>query len=329
MKVVVTGGGGFLGSHLISALLEQGHTVTTLCRGRYPALEAKGVRIVQGDIADVNVVRDAINNAEYVFHVAAKAGHWGKYKDFYQTNVVGTKNIIEACMNAGVKRLIHTSSPSVVMNNINIHNGDESLPYPNRYASHYQKTKAMAEKLVLNANGVNGLETVAIRPHLILGPGDNNLLPKLIEKSRRGELVQIGDGENRVSVCYVDHAVQAHLLAMHAPSAVGKAYFINETEPVNLWGWLNSMLVRIGAEPIKKKISYPVAYGLGAVLECVYRLYPSLGEPSITRFLAAELSKHHYFCVDNAKKDLGFESTIPWNECEDKIIEFYKDAQSN
>ena len=208
--VLVTGGGGFLGGAIVRLLVARGDSVRSFSRSRYPRLDTMGVDQVQGDLADTQALQTACQGVDLVFHVAAKAGVWGPYDAFYQTNVVGTENIIRACRDNGVGRLIYTSSPSVVFDGRDMEGGDESLPYPDIYHTHYPRTKAMAERRVRQAAD-GRLRTIALRPHLIWGPGDNHLVPRIIQRARR--LRQVGDGQNKVDTIYVDNAAHAHLLA--------------------------------------------------------------------------------------------------------------------
>lgn len=324
MRVLVTGGSGFLGRYLVEQLLERGDQVRVLCRHPDPALEALGVDVVQGDVADKAAVLLATCGVERVFHVAAKVGFWGRYADFHRTNVTGTRHVIDACLDNGVQRLIYTSSPSVTMNNVDIHNGDESLPYPAHYHSHYSATKAEAERYVLAANGRNGLVTTAIRPHLILGPRDNHLIPRLLDKARRGRLRQIGPGTNKVSVVYVENAAHAHLLAADSDNVGGKAYFINEAEPLLLWPWINSMLVRLDLKPARRKVPFTLAFQAGRVFEWLHRLLPFLGEPLVTRFLAAELYRNHYFSTRNAEQDFGYHPRVNFADAEAITLDWFR-----
>src|SRR5688572_21117546 len=174
MMALVTGGGGFLGGAIVRRLLERGDRVRSFSRNEYPALRALGVDCYRGDLADRQAVAGVVAGCAVVFHVAAKAGVGGRYRDYYRANVVGTQNVIAACRREGVKRLVYTSSPSVVFNGQDMEGVDETVPYPEHYEAHYPKTKAMAEQIVRRANGTE-LATVALRPHLIWGPRDNHL----------------------------------------------------------------------------------------------------------------------------------------------------------
>jgi nucleoside-diphosphate-sugar epimerase len=309
MKVLVTGGGGFLGSNLCRKLLTEGFDVLAVGRRRYPELEAQGIECRVVDLRDGAAVDDACRHQDVVFHVGAMAGIWGPRRQFWETNVDGTRHVIDACRRHNVGRLVYTSSPSVVFGEEELCGVTESQPYPSSYLATYPETKALAERMVLDANGP-ALTTVALRPHLIWGPGDPHLLPRVVDRARRGQLRQVGDGRNLVDIIYIDNAVEAHTLAAAAlnPQAAcaGRAYFISQGEPVLLWPWLNDILVRVGVQPVHRSVSYSAARRVGAVLEFAYRLGRLRAEPKMTRFLAAQLAKSHYFDISAARQDLGY-----------------------
>ncbi len=183
MSIMVTGGGGFLGGAIVHRLVAEGARVRSFSRRHYPGLDAIGVAQFQGDLADRAAVRQALEAVDLVFHVAAKPGVWGRYHEFYGPNVTGTENVLQACRDHGIRHLIYTSSPSVVFNGRDMAGVDESLPYPERWDAHYPRTKALAEKMVREA-GKKDLLTIALRPHLIWGPGDNHLVPRIIQRAR-------------------------------------------------------------------------------------------------------------------------------------------------
>lgn len=314
MKTLVTGGGGFLGLYVVEQLLARGDAVRVFCRGKYARLDALGVETVQGDLQDAAAVLRACEGIDAVFHVAALPGIWGSWKRFYGVNSLGTKNLIAACQQCGVRKLVYTSSPSVIYDGCPHENGNESLPYPaeSAYLCHYPRSKAVAEKAVLAANGSanNRLATVALRPHLIWGPRDNHLIPRLIQRAKLKRLRRVGDGSNLISMTYVENAAAAHLQAADAlePNAAcaGKAYFINEPQPVNLWEWIDELLQRAGQPKVQKRISATAARRIGGALELVYRCLFLSSEPPMTRFLASQLSQSHYYDISAAQRDFGF-----------------------
>jgi nucleoside-diphosphate-sugar epimerase len=323
MKALVTGGGGFLGRHIVEALSAQGHEVAVLCRGDYPVLRQMGVRLIRADLADATAVRHACRGIERVFHVASKTGPWGRHEDFEGTNVRGTHNLIEACVAQGVHKLVYTSSPSAVIGHEDLAGVDESTPYPQAMISAYQHTKMLAEQMVLAAHGRRGLVTTALRPHAIWGPRDTQLLPALIERHRAGKLIRVGSGHNRISVSYVENAAWWHLQAADSDRAGGKVYFVNEPEPVPMWAWIDSLLGAIGLPPVRREVSYRTAYALGAVLEAAYTLLPLPGEPRLTRALAAVCAKDHYFDIRAAQRDLALTSPVSMPEALRRFAAWY------
>lgn len=313
MKALVTGGGGFLGKAIARSLVERGNEVRSFSRGHYSELAQLGITSIQGDITDTNTLRDAARGCDILFHVAAKPGIWGSYQSFFDTNVVGTRNVLAICRELGIKRLVHTSSPSVVFDGEDMEGADESVPYPDHYEAHYPKTKAIAEQEVLAANGPE-LATVALRPHLIWGPGDNHLIPRLLARARAGALRRIGSRNPKVDSVYIDNAADAHLLAADRLSpgspVAGKAYFISQGEPMPIWDLINRILQTADLPPVTRTIPTGVAVAAGAVLEVVHGIFPSLGEPRMTRFLARELSTAHWFDLTAARRDLGYEPKV-------------------
>lgn len=199
---LVTGGGGFIGRAVIDRLLERQISVRSLTRGDHPDLRERGVTVIRGDIADPDAVHDAVRGCDVVFHVAAKAGVWGDYDSYHQPNVMGTNHVIAACRKHGVSRLVFTSSPSVVFDAADMEGVNESAPYPKKHKSHYSATKAIAEQAVLSANNAQ-LQTVALRPHLVWGPGDNHIVPRILAQGRSGKLRRIGRGNPAVDTTYI------------------------------------------------------------------------------------------------------------------------------
>lgn len=316
MKILVTGGGGFVGGYIVERLLARGYAVRSIGRSPQPELVAKGVEVVCGDLTDATAVSAACEGVDAVFHVAARAGVWGSWESFYGPNVIGTRNVLSACRKWQVKRLVYTSTPSVVFNGDSIRGGDESLPYGKNWLCHYAETKALAEQEALAANSEK-LQVVALRPHLIFGPGDPHLLPRVVESVKAGRLRIVGDGSAKVDVSYVGNVADAHLDAFDAlerGKGAGQAYFISQGEPVDLWPWLNSILEGLGQPPLTQKIPLPLAYGIGALCEGVWKVLRRRTDPPITRFVAVELAKDHYFDIRKAQHVLGYQPRVPMNE---------------
>jgi nucleoside-diphosphate-sugar epimerase len=313
LKALVTGAGGFLGQYIVEQLLARGDDVRALVRRPNGILEGLGAETVQGDVRDATAVAQACEGADVVFHTAAIARIWGPWSWFYETNVLGTRNDIAACRQQGDGRLVITSSPSVTFNGRDQCGVDESVPYPNRWLAHYPHSKALAEQEVLAANDAS-LATCALRPHLIWGPRDPHLIPRLLERARSGQLRQIGDGSNLIDTVYVENAAAAHLqaaaaLAPQSPVA-GKAYFITQGEPVRCWTWINEILAIAGFPPVNRRIPLRLAYAVGALFEGLWTVRGATSEPRMTRFLALQLGTSHYFDIQRARNDFGYEPRI-------------------
>lgn len=311
MKIVVTGGGGFLGQALCRGLVARGYQVVSYNRGHYPELQALGVAQVRGDLADAQALQHALAGADAVFHNAAKAGAWGSYDSYYQPNVVGTEHVLAACRAHGVGRLIYTSTPSVTHRATHPVEGlgADQVPYGENFQAPYAATKAIAERMVLAANDAQ-LAVVALRPRLIWGPGDNQILPKLVARAQAGRVRLVGGGDNKVDSTYIDNAAQAHFdafehLAVGAPCA-GKAYFISNGEPLPMRELLNRLLAAVGAPAVTKTLSFKAAYRIGAACETLWPLLRLRGEPPLTRFLAEQLCTPHWYSMEPARRDFGY-----------------------
>ncbi len=331
MKALVTGGGGFIGGAVIRDLLARGDEVRSFSRGSYPALEALGVEARQGDLSDESAVSRACEGRDVVFHVGAKAGLWGSCQDYYRPNVEGTKNILAACRRHGVGRLVFTSSPSVVFDGADAEGIDESAPYPDHFDSHYSRTKALAEEMVLSAND-SALRTTALRPHLVWGPGDNHIVPRLVARGRAGLLRRIGSHDKQVDTTYIENAAHAHILASDvlaksSSKAAGRAYFISQGDPRPLWEIINGILAAAGIPAAKKSIPAFMALALAGAAEGVYRLLGIRSEPRLTRFLVKQLSTAHWFDLSAARRDLGYIPRVSIEEGFGKLKEWFAAGQ--
>ena len=311
MKILVTGGGGFLGQALCRGLVERGHQVISFNRGHYPVLAELGVGQVQGDLADGHALTHAADGVQAIFHNAAKAGAWGSYASYHSANVIGTQNVLEACCIHGIGKLVYTSTPSVTHRATHPVEGGtaDDVPYGENFQAPYAETKTIAEKAVLAANGPD-LATIALRPRLIWGPGDQQILPRLVERARTGRLRIVGDGGNKVDTTFIDNAAQAHLDAFDhlAPGAAcaGKAYFISNGEPWPMRDVLNGLLRAAGAPIVSKRLPFGVAYAVGVICEGLWSVLPLKGEPPMTRFLAEQLSTSHWYSMAPATRDFGY-----------------------
>lgn len=313
MRVLVTGGGGFLGGAICRQLLTRGDEVVAYQRSSDIKLEKLGAKIIQGSIVDLEALTKATQGMDAVIHTAAKAGQWGPYDDYYQPNVIGTENVITACHSNHIQRLVFTSSPSVTHADGDVEGGDESLPYAEHYRAHYPATKALAEQMVMAANCAE-LHTVSLRPHLIWGPGDNHLLPSLLARAN-GRKLKLPGPDKLIDTVYIDNAAQAHLLALDRlqtdPQIVGgKTYFISNDQPMSQRQIIGGLLKAAGKDVDIQPVSPALAIAAGTVLENTWKFFKLKSEPPITRWAAEHLSTAHWYDISAAKRDLGYKATI-------------------
>lgn len=327
MRVVVTGGGGFLGKKIVALLLERGDEVVSLARSDYPELRAMGAETARADLSNESEdLSQILSGADAVIHTAARVGMWGPYEEFVRANITGTARLLEACRTAGVERFVFTSSPSVTFDGGDAINEGPDTPYPDTYLSYYPQTKAEAERLVLAADS-DTLRTTSLRPHLIWGPGDPHLIPRLIARARAKKLKIVGDGKNVVDITYVDNAARAHLLALDAldrpagePSPRGKAYYISNDEPIVLWEWINALFGRLGVPQVKGKVPARAAIAAGAAAETLWRTLKRDGEPPMTRFVAMQLATSHWYDMSPARRDFGYVPEVSMSEGVERLV---------
>ncbi len=329
MNILVTGGGGFLGRAICKQLIND-HKVFSFSRNHHKSLDELSVETIKGSLHSKEDIIKALDGIDAVFHVAAIAGVWGKYEKYYSTNTLGTQNLVDACKESGIKYLIYTSTPSVVFEKEDICGADETIGYANKYLTHYAYTKSLAEKYVIDSVDDNFF-ALAIRPHLIWGPGDPHIIPRLVQKSKSGRLKQVGDGENLVDIIYVDNAASAHVKAFNAlvenKNLSGRKYFVGQEKPVKLWSFINQLLVSSGEELVESSISFKTAYYVGWILEKIFGVIGiTQPEPPMTRFVATQLAKSHYFSHANAKADFGYEPLV---SIEEGLVETFKNRQES
>ena len=329
MRILVTGGGGFLGQALCAGLVARGHRVRSFNRGRYPVLDALGVEQVQGDLAARGAVIAAAQGMDAVFHNAAKAGAWGDYDSYHRANVMGTGNVLAACREHGIDKLVHTSTPSVTHRATHPVEGGtaEEVPYGEDLKAPYAATKQIAEKIVLAAND-DTLATVALRPRLIWGPGDNQLLPRIVERAKAGRLALVGDGRNLVDSTFIDNAAQAHFDAFDhlaiGSACAGRAYFISNGEPWPMEDLVNGLLRAAGAPEVHRHLPLRLAYALGAAAETLWPLLRLKGEPPMTRFLAEQLATTHWYSMAPARRDFGYVPRVTMAEGLRRVAEAWR-----
>lgn len=315
--IAVTGAGGFVGGAIARALLARGQQVRAIQRSPAPALQALGAEVVQADLADRQATLRALAGCEAVLHVAAKAGVWGPYAVYARANIDATDNVLQACRAQGIGRLVYTSTPSVVHAGGDVEGADESAPYGAHAASAYAATKTIAEQRVLQAAGPD-LLTVALRPHLVWGPGDTQLTARVIARARAGRLRLVGGGTKRIDATYIDNAAAAHLCALDAlrPGAacVGQAYFIANNEPMPQKQLIDGMLAAAGLPPCTKSLPLWAAVAAGGAMEALWALTGRDDEPLLTRFVARQLGTAHWYNLQAAGRDLGYVPAISTEE---------------
>ena len=327
MKILVSGGTGFVGQAVTKQLLSLGHEVHTI--GRNPASNDNEIKKQAHHILDLtkdDLPKSILKDTEVFFHIAAKAGIWGPYSEFFNANVIATRKILKVCKDYGVPKLIYTSTPSVVFSEKPIKNGTESLPYGKNEFSPYAQTKSIAEQEVLEAHLPGKIQTIALRPHLIWGKGDPHLLPRVIQRHKAGKLKIIGDGTNQVDLTHIDNVAHAHICAFKTmlldQNIGGKSYFISQNEPVYLWEWLNQLFQLLNLPPLSKSLKFKNAFLIGYGLESLWTLLRIKNDPPMTRFVACQLAHDHWFSIKSAQTDLGYEpikkmnqaisETLPW-----------------
>ncbi len=317
MKILVTGGGGFLGKAICRQLLARGEQVTAFQRSASEDLQQQGARVIRGDIGDAESLHKALEGMDAVIHTAAKAGLSVNYDEYFRPNVIGTDNVISGCLKHAIRKLVFTSSPSVTHADGDIEGGDESLPYAKHYNSPYPATKALAEQRVMQANCAD-LQTVSLRPHLVWGPGDNHLLPNLVKRAESGKL-RLPGPDKLIDTVYIDNAANSHLLALDAlqkkPDTVaGKTYFISNDEPRSQARIIGGLLEAAGLKVDIQSISPGIAIAAGTIIESAWKLLSLKSDPPITRWSAEHLSTAHWYDISAAKRDLGYQPGISIDE---------------
>lgn len=319
-----------MGGAIVRLLLVNGVQVRSFSRGEYPDLEKSGVECFKGDLSDHEALILACQGCDMVFHVAARVGMWGDYRDFYATNVEGTANLLAAAQAAGVARLVFTSSPSVVFAGGDVEGWDETAPYPAHFDSYYAQTKALAEQRVLAANS-SQFATLALRPHLVWGPGHDHLLSRIVSQGRAGKIRRIGDYNKLVDTTYIDDAAMAHWLAaeklLPGSACAGRAYFISQDDPRPNWDIINMILAAAGAGSVEKTTPYWLAAPVAAAMETAWRLAGIEGEPPLTRFVVQQLTTAHWFNISAARRDLGYAPGTSIEQGMKLLEEWFKSSQ--
>ena len=312
---------------LIKRLISDGHQVTSYSRKEYPLHWALGISSVQADIRDLDALEKACKGMDVVYHLAAKVGIWGNYSDYESVNVTGTFNVIRACRSQGVRRIVFTSTSAVVFEGKDLEGINESQPYPEDLGSHYAASKAVAERMIIEANSEE-LKTISLRPHLVWGPYDAHLIPGILKRVNSGKMRRIGDQEHFIDTTYIDNMIDALVLAMVAleknPKAAGEVLFITNGEPARVWDFMNSIVQIAGHPPIQKKTPEKMALLAAGFSEWAHRFFKIKSEPFMTRYAIQEMITNHWFDISKARELLGYNPRVSYAEGFKYLKEYLK-----
>lgn len=324
-KVLVTGGTGFLGKALATRLLAMGYDVSIFGRNEKigAAMQSKGMHFFKGDLGNKQDVQLACEHQDYVIHSGALSSPWGAYQDFYTTNVLGTQNVIAGCMQAGVKRLVHVSTPSIYFDFVDRFDIKETDTLPKRFANHYATTKYLAEQEVDQAVR-HGLEAITIRPRGLFGIEDTSIIPRLIRANEKGSVPLVNGGTNIIDVTYVENVVDALILCLNAPdSCVGRKYNITNGEPLPMRELLAKVFASLDMKMNTIRIPYKLLYHLAHGMEKLSVLQGGK-EPIFTRYTVGVLSKSQTLDITAARKELGYTPRVRIDEGIAQFAEWWK-----
>lgn len=313
--LLVTGATGFLGGHLVRTALQRGLKVRALGRNAAVGLQLQeaGADFFPVDLRDAKSVTQACLAVKQVVHCGALSSAWGRRRDFYDTNVTGTANVIAGCREHRVERLVHISSPSVLSRFEPQFDLDEDAGFPQRFVSLYSETKAQAEKLVSQASA-DGLSTVILRPKAIYGPGDTAIFPRIIRLLSTGKMPIIGDGACATNITHVLDVVQSIFQALAVDEAVGEIFLITGGEEVNLWDVIGTIADTLGYARPTRQITTAKAMRIGALLEFLWRTLRLPGEPPLTRYKVTVMACSQTYSIDRARQILGYQPQVSWSD---------------
>lgn len=333
-RVLVTGGSGFVGANLVIELLDRGHAVRSFDRAPSPLPDHAGLEVITGDICDPDTVAAAVEGIDTVFHTAAIIDLMGgasvteEYRQrSFAVNVGGTENLVHAAQQAGVKRFVYTASNSVVMGGQHIVDGDETLPYTDRFNDLYTETKVVAEKFVLGQNGVSDMLTCSIRPSGIWGRGDQTMFRKVFESVLAGHVkVLVGRKSTLLDNSYVHNLIHGFILAAQhlvpGGTAPGQAYFINDGEPVNMFEFARPVIEACGHKLPRVRVPGRLVH---AAMTAWQRLHFRFGipEPLLEPLAVERLYLNNYFSIAKAKRDLGYRPLYTTQQAVDHCLPYY------
>lgn len=311
MRILVTGASGFIGGRFARHALEQGLDVRVNGR-RAEGVEhlvRRGAQFIAGDLGDPELARRLCQGVDAVVHCAGAVGHWGRYQDFHQGNVVVTENVVEACLKEHVRRLVHLSSPSIYFDGRS-HMGITEDQVPRRFHDHYASTKFLAEQKVFGAQEF-GLEVLALRPRFVTGAGDVSIFPRLLQMQRKGRLAIVGNGLNKVDFTSVQNLNEALFSALHVgDEALGKAYNISNGQPLPIWDVINYVMRQMQVPQVTRYRSFCLAYSLAALNEGACLLWPGRPQPTLSRLGMQVMNKDFTLDISRARHLLDYRPTV-------------------
>lgn len=326
MKVLVTGATGFLGMKVAKRLASMGFDVTGTGRNERIGKEIikNGITFIPSALDNRDSILALCEKQDYVIHCGALSSPWGKYKDFYQANVIGTQNVIEGCLKWKVKRLIHISTPSIYFHYDKRIDVKENQALPNKFVNHYAKTKYLAE-LEIDKAFQKGLATITLRPRALFGPGDQAIFPRLIKVCEKGMFPKIGSGKVEIDMTYIENVVDSILLCLTSSDAtIGQKYNITNGERVNIYSMIEMVMDRLGKSFTYKEISFKKAFFLANILEHISTFVLGGKEPLLTRYSVSVLSQSQTLSIEKARDELGYEPAISIEQGTNEFIEWWK-----
>ncbi|MFN8673256.1 MAG: NAD-dependent epimerase/dehydratase family protein [Candidatus Sericytochromatia bacterium] len=326
MKILVTGATGFLGKRIVQKLIEN-KNYEVLATGRnekaIKELNMLNIKTFQGSLEDENFVNKIGEGLDLIVHSAALSSPWGKYEEFYNANVLSTKNIIYSAKKNNIKRIVNISTPSIYFDYTDRFDIKENF-LPNKFVNFYAQTKYEAEKIMSQANN-NNLETISLRPRAIIGAGDTTIMPRLLKAQQEGKLKIIGSGENIVDVSSAANVVEAVELSIKASKdAMGESYNITNGTPVKLWWLIEEVLSKLGYKLNKNKIPFEVGYTVAKILETKAKFSRDYKEPVLTCYGIGILAKSMTMNIDKAKNKLEYNPIQTTEETIDEFINWWK-----
>jgi len=322
-NVLITGVNGFIGSHVARKFLSEKHNIRGLVRktSDLSLINDLDIELLTGDICDISSLEPAVKNIDLLVHIAGFASDWGKYNDFYKSNILGTQNIVSVANNAGVKRMVHIST--VAVHGFGFRNFSENSPFSDRL-NNYAKTKKLAEEWLFNSIEDISMEITCIRPGNVFGPDDHTFMDKYLKSVETGRLAQINHGRSYTCPCYVENLADAIYLAGFSKNAVGEAFII--TDGLNIsWNEFNDLLAsELGTKMSSISVPFVIAYIIAFLMEIFYKLLFIRRAPFLTRYRISNGGKDYHFSIEKAKSLLNWEPKVNLSESVKRTVEWFQ-----